>query len=139
MNITEDESPLCKAFREGTSDALIEDYIYSCTHKADESEDGEKRTSKKKENGYCRFPNMAGFCRYLGIGIDEFLALSTDFPREADRLRATLEDEGLNASMSPTLIAAYFKKRLGYEKESSRADTGVPEIRFEHDIWEDGE
>ena len=97
------------------------------------------KVGKKKETGYCRFPNMAGFCRYLGIGIDEFISLSTHFPREFDRLRATLEDEALNASLSPTIIAAYFKKRLGYEKESSAADIGIPEIRFEHDVWEDGE
>ena len=138
MNITEDESPLCKAFSEGTADALLEDYIASCTLKTDATEDGEKKSSKKKENGYCRFPNMAGFCRYLGIGIEEFSELSAHFPREADRLRAALEDEALNATLSPTVIAAYFKKRLGYEKEGSRADMGIPEIRFEHDIWEDG-
>ena len=139
MNVTEDGSPLCKAFRDGTADALLEDYISSCTQKSEVNVDGEKKVGKKKENGYCRFPNMAGFCRYLGIGIDEFLSLSTHFPREFDRLRATLEDEALNASLSPTIIAAYFKKRLGYEKESSAADIGIPEIRFEHDIWEDGE
>ena len=139
MNVTEDGSPLCKAFSDGTADALLEDYISSCTQKSEVNVDGEKKVGKKKENGYCRFPNMAGFCRYLGIGIDEFLSLSTHFPREFDRLRATLEDEALNASLSPTIIAAYFKKRLGYEKESSATDTGIPEIRFEHDVWEDGE
>lgn len=139
MNITEDESPLCKAFRIGTADTLLEDYISSCMQKSDANADGEKKIGKKKENGYCRFPNMAGFCRYLGIGIDDFLEASTHFPREADRLRAALEDEALNASLSPTVIAAYFKKRLGYEKESSNTDVGIPEIRFEHDVWEDGE
>ena len=139
MNITEDESPLCKAFRNDTADALLEDYICSCMNKINVSEDSEKKSVKKKDGGYCRFPNIAGFCHYLGIGIDEFSELSTHFPREADRLRAALEDEALNASMSPTVIAAYFKKRLGYEKESSRNDIGTPEIRFEHDIWEDGE
>ncbi len=139
MNITEDESPLCKAFREGTTDALLEDYIDSCILKSDSSEGNEKRSAKKKENGYCRFPNIAGFCRYLGTGTDDFLELSAQFPREADRLRSALEDEALNASLSPTVIAAYFKKRLGYEKEASRIDIASPEIRFEHDIWEDGE
>ena len=139
MNITEDESPLCKAFREGTAEALLEDYIDSCTLKSDTLENNEKRSGKKKENGYCRFPNLAGFCRYLGTGTEEFFELSSHFPREADRLRAALEDEALNASLSGTVIAAYFKKRLGYEKESSRIDMGTPEIHFEHDIWEDGE
>jgi hypothetical protein len=139
MNITEDESPLCKAFQDGAIDTLLNEYISTCLFQNDEIQSNEKKSNKQKENGYRRFPNIAGFCRYLGTGTDELIELSARFPREADRLRATLEDEALNASPSPTVIAAYFKKRLGYEKEAPRVDSGIPEIHFEHDIWEDGE
>lgn len=59
-------------------------------------------------------------------------------PTEFGRLRATLEDEALNAAMSPTVIAAYLKKRLGYDKEPSDADSALT-IQFEHDIFSDGE
>lgn len=139
MNTPEDDSPLCMAFRDGTIYALLEDYIASCTQDADADGEVEKKSARKKIGVYRRFPNIAGFCRYLGAGIEEFLELSQRFLRESDRIRAYLEDEALNASLSPTVIAAYFKKRLGYEKYQSRADLGLPEIRFEHDIWEDGE
>ncbi len=138
MNTPEDESPLCKAFKDGSVYAKLEEYISSCAA-AEADGESEKRSSRKKESVYRRFPNFAGFCRHLGVGTDELLELSSRFPREFGRLRATLEDEALNASLSPTVIAAYFKKRLGYEKDSDRADTPIPEIRFEHDIWEDGE
>ena len=138
MNTPEDESPLCKAFMDGSVYTKLEEYISSCASAAEADAESEKRSSRKKESVYRRFPNFAGFCRHLGVGTDELLELSSRFPREFGRLRATLEDEALNASLSPTVIAAYFKKRLGYEKDSDRADTAMPEIRFEHDIWEDG-
>ena len=138
MNTPEDESPLCKAFKDGSVYTRLEEYIASCAYAYEPDSENEKKSSRKKESFYRRFPNFAGFCRYLGVGTDELLDVSSRFPREFGRLRATLEDEALNASLSPTVIAAYFKKRLGYEKDSDRADACVTEIRFEHDIWEDG-
>lgn len=138
MNTPEDESPLCKAFKDGSVYTSLEEYIASCAFVSDSDTETEKKSSRKKDSSYRRFPNFAGFCRYLGIGTDELLELSSRFPREFGRIRATLEDEALNASLSPTVIAAYFKKRLGYEKDSDRDNTATTEIRFEHDIWEDG-
>ena len=52
-----------------------------------------------------------------------------------------MEDEALNASsVSPTLITAYLKRRLGYAEkpEASSAECGDVRVIFEHDITEDG-
>ena len=141
MNTPEDESPLYKAFSDGSIYTMLEQYVGFCLISPDAIDEADDRSSKtkKKESLYKRFPNIAGFCRHLGVGMDELLTEASRFPREFGRIRAILEDEALNASLSPTVIAAYFKKRLGYDKENERTDNGLPEIRFEHDIWEDGE
>ena len=48
--------------------------------------------------------------------------------------------EALNADVSPTLLSAYLKKRLGYEKNAgSEICDGQLRVIFEHDITEDGE
>lgn len=89
-----------------------------------------------------KFPNLAGFCRYLGCGISEVDALRLSHPAAADHLSAVMEDEALNAhALSPTLAAAYLKRRLGYAEKTetaSRAECGEMQIIFEHDIGEDG-
>lgn len=94
----------------------------------------------KKGGG--RFPNLAGFCRWLGCGISEVEALRLSHPREADRLCAVMEDEALNtALLSPTVISAYLKRRLGYSEKAeatSGAECGEMRVIFEHDIFEDG-
>lgn len=87
------------------------------------------------------FPNLAGFCRYLGCGISEFERLQTAKPELYDQICAILEDEALNAEISPSILNAYLKKRLGYtEKAEIGTETSCGEIRlvFEHDISEDG-
>ena len=55
-----------------------------------------------------------------------------------------MEDEALNhtALISPTVMNAYLKRRLGYaEKAESGASAACGELQviFEHDITEDGE
>ena len=50
---------------------------------------------------------------------------------------AILEDEALNSALSPTLVSAYLKKRLGYDGTEKRASSQL-EISFEHDVFEDG-
>ena len=90
-----------------------------------------------------KFPNLAGFCRWLGCGISEVDALRLSHPREADWLNAVMEDEAFNcdAHVSPTLLSAYFKRRLGYSEKSdaiSGAECGEMRVIFEHDISEDG-
>ena len=95
----------------------------------------------KKELG--KFPNLAGFCRWLGCGISEADSLRISHPKEADWLNAVMEDEAFNGSarLSPTLLSAYLKRRLGYADKSeavSGTDCGEMRVIFEHDISEDG-
>ena len=57
---------------------------------------------------------------------------------------AILEDETLNAALSPTLLSAYLKRRLGYadkaaKTEQNETECGLMRLVFEHDIEEDGE
>lgn len=142
MNFTEgDDSALREVCRLGRLDELIEQYISAC--RAVPSCSGEANPSQKKKRtaeGGTAFPNLAGFCRYIGIGAESLGRILADFPREAELLMAVLEDEALNSSASPTIVAAYLKKRLGYEKDlpPPKAETQL-KIQFEHDIFKDGE
>ena len=92
-----------------------------------------------------RLPNLAGFCRSLGCGVRAFSQFAEVYPETADYLQAVLEDELLVNSPSPTLLAAYLKKRLGYADKSkdgedeTETDCGLVRLVFEHDIEEDGE
>ena len=89
-----------------------------------------------------RFPNVAGFCRFLGCGIAEFEAFRLSHPTEADYICTVLEDEALNTqALSPTLSSAYLKRRLGYAEKGepiSQMTCGEVHVVFEHDITEDG-
>ena len=89
-----------------------------------------------------RFPNLAGFCRYLGLGIEELEEGFKDSPEEYGALCAVFEDEALNSELSATLISAYLKQRLGYgeKQETKRSSCELPEVKlvFDHDIFEDG-
>ena len=96
----------------------------------------------KKQVG--RFPNLAGFCRWMGCGVSQIETLRLTHPEAADRLLAVMEDEALNlgTGVSPTLLAAYLKRRLGYASERAeavaQAECGEMRVVFEHDIEEDG-
>lgn len=86
-------------------------------------------------------PNPAGFCRFLGKGLDFWEELSNRDKITYGIICAALEDEALNSDLSPTLLSAYLKKRLGYgePKDSSGVtDCGQMTLVFEHDILEDG-
>ena len=124
------------ACRRGVLPHVLEEYIAFCHTQPPQALSPEKkgRASGRVE----RFPNLAGFCRYLGSSTEEWFSMEKQYPIEFGRLRATLEDEALNAAMSPTVIAAYLKKRLGYEKETSEEE-GALTVQFEHDIFSDGE
>ncbi|MBQ8345866.1 MAG: hypothetical protein IJY42_06360 [Clostridia bacterium] len=127
-------SPLRQACREGTLDRKLEEYLSLCRQVPVEG-------GSKKES--FRFPNAAGFCRYMSTGLSELEELAKEDPTAYERLCTVLEDEALNSSLSPTLLSAYLKKRLGYEQEKKRKEIkegeGQMTIRFEHDIWEDGQ
>ena len=74
------------------------------------------------------------------MGLEEIEALRRRSPEVWGRICALLEDEALNSDLSPTLLSAYLKRRLGYGEKSEHidADCGQMTLVFEHDIAEDG-
>jgi hypothetical protein len=115
--------------------AALERYVRRC-----HSQPKDGRNGKKEE---C-FPNAAGFCRYLGVGLKCFEELSSAYPILYDNVMTLLEDEALNAKHIPansvSLTAAYFKRRLGYaeEKQDNARANGEVSVVFDHDIMEAG-
>ena len=102
------------------------------------------KSCRAEEKKNCRFPNLAGFCRWMGCGMDAVDQLRLTHPADADYLAAVMEDEALNSPvLSPTVVGAYQKRRLAYGEKaappSSLADCGEVRLVFEHDIAEDGE
>ena len=127
------ESEIERACEEEHLETLAEEYIAFCKSVSD----AEKKPSRKSAG---RFPNVAGFCRYFRIGATEYECLAQKYPAEFEKLYATLEDEALNSDVSPTILSAYMKKRLGYDRESEREiSDGQLKIVFDHNIMEDGE
>ena len=112
---------------------LAEQYVKECSRNTEEGE-------KKKEK--MRFPNLAGFCRTLGTGVDILEGIEREYPEQYGALLALFEDEALNSSQSATVISAYMKEHLGFgevKKEVSGACiSGDVKLIFEHDIYEDG-
>lgn len=121
-------SELCAC---GLLDGLVEDYIEHCRETA--PQDGSRTRSK------ARFPNIAGLCRYLNTGISDVDELKRSFPEDCARLYAIFEDEALNADVSPTVLSAYFKKRLAYSDTCTKAAGEEVSYCFEHDVFRDGE
>ena len=150
MNLTEvPHSELCE---ERSLEDLLQDYVAQCssfsseddTKNANESSDTECRNRKKASATISRpktvFPNLAGFCRYLGIATEELEEMASKQPRTYERILTVLEDEALNSGLSATLLSAYLKKRLGYEAPTRNSTASSQlQICFEHDILEDGE
>lgn len=125
-------SSLARDAETGRLPRLLKSYLESC------HADSEFGVRKTKE----RFPNLAGFCRWLGCGIGEATELKDSYPQLYDCICAILEDEALNADLSPTLISAYLKQRLGYADKPTadkRADCGPLQLLFEHDMEEAGQ
>ena len=114
---------------------ILDHYLRSCRDEAG-AEEGERGRARRSRE---RFPNLAGFCRYLRIGLVELEAIRREFPTETEEIYLTLEDEALNSGLPPALLSAYLKKRLGYEKELQGTEEPATVVRFEHDIFEDGE
>ncbi|MBR2353087.1 MAG: hypothetical protein IKA76_01110 [Clostridia bacterium] len=140
MNKQSGRELLENAFRRKNYDRLLKKYIASC-HPASEEDGAILPRAPKKPEG--RFPNLAGFCRFLHIGTEDLVDLSEKYPDAIAYVYAVLEDEALNSSVSPTLLTAYLKRRLGYDKENERKEKLLPTdpqpiIRFEHDIYGDG-
>lgn len=107
---------------------VCEDYVSEC-----KAQDGDKEGS--------RFPNLAGFCRRLGVGIASLDPVEKKFPEQYWALLAILEDEALNSDKSVSLINAYIKERINFKERNeggaSLYEDGI-RLVFEHDIIEDG-
>ena len=110
---------------------LLDQYLISCRKDSDE---GGKRASL--------FPNLAGFCRWLGHGRGELEGLQKTHPRIYDFICTVLEDEALNADVSASVLTAYLKQRLwsGEKEDTTQRVSGGEQLQliFEHDILEDG-
>ena len=120
------------AAKSGRLERYLSKYLRSCLPAPN--------ADPKRDRG--RFPNFAGFCRWLGCGLSEVDSLRLSAPEAYDYLSAVMEDEALNhATLSPTVTSAYLKRRLGYAERSeavSETDCGEMRVIFEHDISEDG-
>jgi hypothetical protein len=114
----------------------MEDYVALCLKGSSET----SLASQKRSLKHPPLPNLAGFCRYLKTDIDTIVKVGMDYPAEYGRIMAILEDEALNSDSSATIVSAYMKKRLNYEKlsEESSASPSTT-VTFEHDIFSDGE
>lgn len=114
---------------------LLEKYLCSCHSKHDQDSLQNEKKNLKKETV---FPNLAGFCRFIGVGTSELESYGKSNPSEYERVLTVLEDEALNSGVSPALVSAYLKKRLGYDGARPQESSSQLEIKFEHDIFEDG-
>lgn len=95
---------------------------------------------------YCtaedKIPNIAGFCRYFGGGMNDIVALRDEHPSLYGEICTALEDEAINSKMSSSVLSVYLKQRLGYlpdkAPERDEESAGV-RLVFEHDPYADGE
>ena len=88
-------------------------------------------------------PNIAGFCRSLGVGLCEFDGLKKTYPDIHSALCAVFEDEALNSGVSPSVLTLYLRGRLDYGERHGAEDggdrDGAPlKVVFEHDVLGDG-
>ena len=125
-----------EALNGGKIRILLEEYLRNCHT---DNNQGSPQESKRKKDNETVFPNLAGFCRFIGIGTSELEDFGRENPCEYGKILAVLEDEALNSTISPTLVSAYLKKRLGYDGTKPQESSAQLEIKFEHDIFEDGE
>lgn len=122
------------AAKRGNLKRLLELYLKSCQREGDA--DAKKSTAT--------FPNLAGFCRFIGCGLAAMELLRDGNPEVYDYVCTVLEDEALRYSVSPTVMSAYLKQRLGLGEKPGDSGTkstecGQLKLVFEHDILEDGE
>ena len=138
MNQKSGVSALEDACRRKTLNRVLEKYVKHCRTDSDEEDEASQKSTKRKSYG--RFPNIAGFCRFNRTSVEELEELSGKYPMEIAQIYAIFEDEALNSGLPPAVLSAYLKKRLGYEKDTQKKDaSGQMSIRFEHDIFNDGE
>ena len=109
-----------------------EEYVLEC----------EECVCKGEKKARSRFPNLAGFCRKLGVSISRIKRVEREYPEQYGALIALLEDEALNSGPSATILTTYMKERLGFgenKNEGGEAHSGEVRLIFEHDVYEDGQ
>lgn len=126
------EAALVRAAENGRLLGRLEAYVKSC-----------RPTEAESKKAVGAFPNLAGFCRFLRCGMSAMEALRVACPTVHDYVCTVLEDEALRFSLSPTVMSAYLKQRLGLgekptESGARSTDCGQLRLVFEHDIMEDG-
>ena len=75
--------------------AFVNEYVELC----------KARDSKKPW-----FANIAGFCAFAGISVDEFTKLQKRFPDDYSTALAAFEDAALNSGATASLIGMYLKQ-----------------------------
>ena len=115
---------------------LLSQYLLKCHAEPSAPEENDTKKKTRKETV---FPNIAGFCRFIGLSTSELEAFGKKEPTVYGKILTVLEDEALNSGLSPALVSSYLKKRLGYDGIKAQESSSQLEIKFEHDIFEDGE
>ena len=113
-----------------------EEYVKACRCK-ENTPDNKGARSKSAD----RFPNVAGFARFLGVGVSSIKNIENKWPEQYGALLAIFEDEALNSDKNATILNTYIKERLFFgEKKEGGAILPVGDVQliFEHDIAEDG-
>lgn len=141
MNSDQNEKSVGELCESGRIYDILEQYVDSCKHQNEPCQEALETKKSTRAKAQSSFPNLAGFCRYLGIGTSELYDLTVTHPTVYNRILAVLEDEALNSGLSASLISAYLKKRMGYDSGGiDNAGTSTQmSISFEHDVFEDGE
>ncbi len=78
------------------------------------------------------FSNVAGFCRFAGISVPEFLSFKKRFPAEFENAGAYFEDAALNSSATATLVGMYLRQ-YGFWSGTAEED-----VTCDHDMDADG-
>lgn len=89
-------------------------------------------------SGRSQLPNIAGFCRSVGVSVGEFESLRRSHPDIYGILCAVFEDEALNSDVPASVLTLYLRGRLDYNEKRDSEDAPVTVV-FDHDVFGDGE
>ena len=85
------------------------------------------------ENRKHPFPNLAGFCSYVGMTVDDMAKLKRRTPSLYSQIMLGLEDAALNSGATASLVNMYLKQ-YGFWSEPASED----DFTCEHDMDADG-
>ena len=96
---------IMKAAERGTLRKYLNQYLKMCHAGEDDA----------PSNTVKIFPNLAGFCYFMGCGLNALTELQMAYPEEADYIRTVMEDALFHHPALPAGIAKlYMQARLGY-------------------------